>query len=322
MTDILTITFSPCIDKSTLVPELVPEKKLRCAEPKLEPGGGGINVARAIKKLGGNATALYLAGGYTGKYFNALVQKENIHAIVVETENETRENLIIVDQSANKQYRFGMPGTNVQEKEWKKLLEEVEHYPGPEFIIVSGSLPPGVPADIIARIARIAKKKESKIIVDTSGEALQYALEEGVFLLKPNIGELASLTGHRHIEPYEISQLARDLIHKAESEVLVVSLGADGAMLVTSDQIHKYKPPAVERKSTVGAGDSMVAGIVWSLSRGNDIAAAVRYGVACGTAATLNPGTELCKPEDADELFNHISMSESDPYAKQLNLNL
>jgi 6-phosphofructokinase 2 len=319
MQQILTITLSPCIDKSSSVKQLIPEKKLRCAEPKLEPGGGGINVARAITKLGGNATALYFSGGYTGSYFNSLMKAENIPSVIVETENETRENLIIVDETANKQYRFGMPGTKILEKEWQQLLKEVESFRDPAYIIVSGSFPTGVPVDIIARIAHMAKKKKARMVVDTSGEALRCALDEGVFLAKPNIGELAVLTGHEHLEFSQISGLAKELISKGSSEILIISLGADGAMLVTADQVHAYKPPTVKRKSTVGAGDSMVAGVIWKLFQGANIAAAVQYGVACGTAATLNSGTELCRKADVEKLFPRIIISKGDPYQQPIN---
>lgn len=311
MSSIITITFSPCIDKSTAVAALVPEKKLVCATPKLEPGGGGINIARAIKKLGGAATAIFPSGGYTGKYFNHLLEKENIPAVIIETANETRENIIVVDEATNNQYRFGMPGTGLTAAEWKKCLLAVEEMSDVEFIIASGSLPPGVPDTIYALLAKIAKSKNAKFIVDTSGEALKHAAAEGVYMLKPNLGELSSLAGKKEIQPGEVKTIAREIIAKGNCEVIVVSMGADGAMLVTAEIAGIFKPPAVERKSTVGAGDSMVAGIVFYLAQGKDLTQSVQYGVACGTAATLNAGTELCKKEDADRLYTLIQSAHS-----------
>ena len=171
MSKIITITFSPCIDKSTSVPFIIPEKKLRCTAPKLEPGGGGINVARAIRKLGGEAIAIFPSGGYTGKFFNHLLENENIASVIIETTNETRENIIVLDESINNQYRFGMPGTELSEHEWKQCLQAVEEINNVEFIIASGSLPPGVPLDIYAQLAKIARYKHTRFIVDTSGEA-------------------------------------------------------------------------------------------------------------------------------------------------------
>ncbi len=311
MPSIITITFSPCIDKSTSVPALVPEKKLVCAAPKLEPGGGGINIARAIKKLGGAATAIFPSGGYTGKYFNHLLEEENIDAVIIETRNETRENIIVVDQANNNQYRFGMPGTELAATEWKKCLQAVEEINDVEFIIASGSLPPGVPDNIYALLAKIAKTKNAKFIVDTSGDALKQAVEEGLYMLKPNLGELSFLAGKKELPADEVKNIAREIIAKGGCEVMVVSMGAAGAMLVTREIAEIFTPPAVERKSTVGAGDSMVAGVVFYLAQGKNLLQAVQYGVACGTAATLNAGTELCKKDDADRLYALVKTSHS-----------
>ncbi|HEY6063156.1 MAG TPA: 1-phosphofructokinase family hexose kinase [Chitinophagaceae bacterium] len=306
MPSIVTITFSPCIDKSTSIPSLVPGKKLKCAVPKLEPGGGGINVARAVKKLGGEARAIFPSGGYTGKFFNHLLDKENIPSVIIETAQETRENIIILDESTNNQYRFGMPGTVLSEKEWKQCLQAAEEVNDTEFIVASGSLPPGVPLNIYAQLAKIVKNKKARLIVDTSGEALRHAADEGVYLLKPNLGELSALAGKSELQQEEIKTIAQGIIARGNCEVLVVSMGAAGAMLVTNEMAKMITPPPVIRKSTVGAGDSMVAGIVFYLSQGKNLPEAVRYGVACGTAATMNPGTELCSKKDADILYSLI----------------
>jgi 6-phosphofructokinase 2 len=303
MSKIITLTFSPCIDKSTSVSSLIPEKKLRCDTPKLEPGGGGINVARAIKKLGGEAVAIFPSGGYTGKFFNHLMEKENVPSLIIETGNETRENIIVLDKGTNDQYRFGMPGTALSEQEWKQCLAAVADIKDTDFIIASGSLPPGVPLNVYAQLAGIAKTNGAKFIVDTSGEPLQHAANEGVYLLKPNLGELSNLAGKNELQPAEVKDIARSIIDTGACEVMVVSMGAAGAMLVTTTITEIILPPPVVKKSTVGAGDSMVAGIVFYLSLGKSVIEAVQYGVACGTAATLNPGTELCKKEDADRLY-------------------
>jgi 6-phosphofructokinase 2 len=306
MPKIITLTFSPCIDRSTSVPKLLPEKKLKCTASKLDPGGGGINVARSIKKLGGEAIAIFPSGGYTGKYFNALLEKENVPVVIVETQNETRENFVVLDESSNLQYRFGMPGTPLQESEWKKMLEVVEGMNDLEFIVASGSLPPGVPLDIYAKLAVIAKKKKAKLIVDTSGEALKHAANEGVYLMKPNLGELSSLLGVERIDVEKIEELGRQVIAKGHCEVLVISMGEGGAALITKNETHRSAPPIVKRKSVVGAGDSMVAGIVLALAQEKSLEETLHYGVACGTAATMNPGTELCHKEDAETLFRLI----------------
>ena len=306
MPSIITITFNPAIDKSTSVAALIPEKKLKCTEPVYEPGGGGINVARAIKKLGGEATAVYPAGGYTSKAFTDLLTNESVASIVIETADYTRENLIVSEIASNQQYRFGMPGPHIREHEWKECLMAIENINDVEYIVASGSLPKGVPADIFARIAMIAKKKKAKLIVDTSGEALKHAVNEGVYLIKPNLGELSSLVGKEELNIELVDDVARTVINKGNCEVVVVSMGTAGAMLVTKKMAQQIIPPAVIRKSTVGAGDSMVAGMVLSLSKNKSLLETVQYGVACGTAATMNPGTELCRLEDVEHLYGLI----------------
>ena len=306
MAAIITVTFSPCIDKNTTVPELVPEKKLKCGPTQLAPGGGGINVARAIIKLGGSATAVYPSGGYTGKFFNHLMSEEGIPSIIIETENETRENIIVVDQKTNRQYRFGMPGTQLKPDEWQQCLQAVEEAKEVDYVVASGSLPPSVPPEALVMLGKIAKNKNAKFILDTSGEALRKAVNEGVYLLKPNLGELSTLAGIEHIDTNRIEEIARSVIEKCRCEVIVVSLGKEGAALITRTQSHLVRPPDVIKKGTVGAGDSMVAGIVFSLANGRSLKETLQYGVACGTAATLKEGTELCRKEDADRLYNTI----------------
>lgn len=308
MSQIVTITFNPTIDKSTTINALAPEKKLRCTAPKFEPGGGGINVSRAIKKLGGTSLAIFPAGGHTGEFLKSLLSEEDIDTLVVDTVSRTRENFIALDTSTNYQYRFGMPGSELKEQEWRSCLQKLEELKGVKFIVASGSLPPGVPEEVFAEIAAIAKTKGAKFIADTSGTALQKAAEEGVFLLKPNLGELSALLGKEEVRTGEAEEYAQELIRKYGSKVVVVSLGASGALLVTEENALQVVPPVVKKQSTVGAGDSMVAGIVHTLSQGGNIEEAVKYGVACGTAATMNAGTELCKLEDVQILLKHVKL--------------
>jgi 6-phosphofructokinase 2 len=307
MSKIVTITFSPCIDKSTTVEALIPEKKLKCTAPKLEPGGGGINVSRALKKIGGESIAIFPSGGYAGKFFNHLMVNENIATVIINAVHDTRENIIVLEESKNKQYRFGMPGTELMTVEWQRCLAAVEKIEDVAFIVASGSLPPGVPTDIFAQLAKIAKYKNAKLVVDTSGEALREALEEGVYLVKPNIGELSTLAAQKNVSIKEATKIAKVFIQKGKCEVMVISMGEEGAMVITKNITEIIKPPAVRRKSTVGAGDSMVAGIVYYLSMQKDIVDAVKFGVACGTAATMNSGTELCKKYDAEYLYKILS---------------
>ncbi len=306
MEKIVTLTLNPAIDKSTTVKSIVPDKKLRCADPVFEPGGGGVNVSRAIQKLGGTSTAVYLAGGYSGKHYEHLLRAEGLFSHVVEISGHTRENLIVMDESSNLQYRFGMPGPYIRENEWQRCLQILEEAEGIEYIVASGSLPEGVPVDIFAKLTAITKKKNARLILDTSGEPLRQAVDDGVFMIKPNLGELSALHGVEELHREDAIEAARQIISQGGCEVMVISMGPSGAMLITSDDVYQSPSPTVKRKSTVGAGDTMVAGMVLALTRGWDWGDVLKYGIAAGTATTLNAGTELCKLSDVEKLYKHL----------------
>lgn len=211
---------------------------------------------------------------------------------------------MVFDEATEQQYRFVPDGHPVAEAEWQATLDEVTALLGAgDYLVASGSLSPGVPADFYARVVKLGQEKGAKVIVDTSGEALKQAVAAGVYLLKPNLGELSTLTSQQAITAPEQEHLAQQLIGQHQAEILVVSLGAQGAMLVTAEGVEYISAPTVPKKTTVGAGDSMVGGMVLRLSQGWAVAEAVRYGVACGTAATMNHGTQLCRREDVERLY-------------------
>jgi len=308
---IVTLTLNPSLDKHTYTERLLPDKKLRCDEPVYEPGGGGINVSRAIKIMGGESLAIYVAGGSTGEKIEKLLEKEGIKQIVIKTDNPTRENLTVIEKSTSNQYRFGMPGSDIGEQALEECIQIIKDLPDDvEYLVASGSLPPGVSDDYYAILAEIAEDKNLKYIVDTSGKALEKAAEKGMYLLKPNLGELSHLAGKEEISAMEQEEIAQEIISNGKAEILVVSLGPRGAMLATIDQIEYVVPPTVKQKSTVGAGDSMVAGIVLALSRGDDLRDVVKRGVAAGTAATMTAGTELCRNEDVEAILEWLNKTE------------
>jgi 6-phosphofructokinase 2 len=307
MSKIITLTFSPSIDKSTTVEAMLPEKKMRCKTVRSEPGGGGINVARVINRLGGDVTAIFPSGGYTGMFFNYLLDNEKVPFTSIASKNETKENFVVLDEKTNKEFRFGMPSNELFEAEWKKCLTEIENHKEIDFIIASGSLPPEIPLDIYAKLSEIAKSFQAKFIVDTSSEALKRTVDKGVYLIKPNLEELGTLLGIKDLKIEEVEAAAKELIEKKYSQIVVVSLGANGAMLITKDETHTIKPPKVTVKSTVGAGDSMVAGIVFGLSNNLSLNNCLQYGIACGTATTMNSGSALCEKKDVDKLLQLIT---------------
>jgi 6-phosphofructokinase 2 len=213
MNRIVTLALNPAIDKSSSVDQVVAERKLRCKPPRFEPGGGGVNVSRAINKLGGESLLLYPAGGLTGDRLQELLDREGLEHRPFPIAGWIRESLVILEESTGQQYRFGMPGPEIQKEEWEPFLRELEALePAPDYVVASGSLPPGVPPDFYARVARAGKKRGAKAIIDVSGEALEAALQEGVFLIKPNVREFRELVGEEIKEESQIKAEAQKMV--------------------------------------------------------------------------------------------------------------
>lgn len=306
---IVTLTVNPALDKSAHFKGLVAEQKMRCEEPRFDAGGGGINVSKAISRLGGESLAIFTAGGPTGEIIKDLLTNEGIEIDSVMVQNWTRESFVAVDDNTNSQYRFGFPGAAISAVEKDVILLKMQSISA-ELLVVSGSISEGLPVDFYKQIVEIAKKANTKVVVDTAGESLKKVLETGVYLIKPNVGELAKLVGAESLEMEEVNKAAKQIIAKGGAEIVVVSLGPQGAVLVTKD-VYEYVPaPNVVKKSTVGAGDSMVGGMVWALSQNKTLKEVIRWGVACGSAATMNEGTQLFKREDAQRLFEWLSKQE------------
>lgn len=302
---IATLTLNPALDKSSTTERLVPEQKLRCSAMRLDAGGGGINVSKGIHKLGGKSTAVFPAGGNNGKILKELLAESGILTSIVEISSETRENISITETSSNIQYRFTLPGDELTPAKADACLDIIEKIK-PDYIVASGSLPPGLPETYYKKVAAFAKQIGARFILDTSGKALLTAADEGVFLLKPNLAELSALVGVEKLEMNQVDDAALSLIQKGACEVVVVSLGPQGCLLVTREGFEHIPAPTVLKQSTVGAGDSMVAGMVWALDQGKTYREMAQIGVACGSAATMNKGTELFHPEDVWRLYDWI----------------
>lgn len=303
--DIVTLTVNPALDKSSHFKGLVPEQKIRCETPRFDAGGGGINVSKAISRLDGVSKAIFTSGGATGEKLKELIETEKIPFETIPIHSWTRESFVAVDDNTNLQYRFGFTGAAINESEKAAIVAVIEKLKC-KYLVISGSLNEGLPPDFYKQIAEIAKASKIKVVVDAYGEALNNVLEAGVYMIKPNVGELAKLVGVERLEMEEVNQAAKKIIAKGGAEIVVVSLGPQGAVLVTKDAYEFVPAPNVVKRSTVGAGDSMVGGMVWALSQNKNLKEVIRWGVACGSAATMNEGTQLFKLEDAKRLFEWL----------------
>ena len=278
MADIVTLTINPAIDIFVNVGCVEPTQKLRCSPPKRDPGGG-INVARVAHRLGGDVMAIYPIGGQIGKLLQRLVESEDIASLVTPSHVETRENFTAYEESTGAQYRFVLPGSPLHRAEWQALLDRLASLPQrPKFVVASGSVPPGAPDDFFARVARHAKALGAKTVIDTSGAALKEALAEGVTLVKPNLVELSEYVGAPLDSDADRFAACRKLTVEGRAEIIALTLGEHGALLVTAERAWRALPLAIEAVSTVGA--------------------------------VLTPGSGLCQPQDVKRLLPKVKIRE------------
>lgn len=310
MATIITVTPSPALDISTSTPVLTAFNKLRCAAPQRDAGGGGINVARVIHRLGGDVIAAFPVGGCSGNLLSLLLQLEGVTTLEIPAKEETRQDFTVVEQSTQRQYRFILPGARLATSEWQKCLDAVKDVADPEMrlVVASGSLPDGVPVDFYARLARIAKARGYKLLLDCSGEPLKAALREGVHLIKPNLREFQELIGWKPITESNWIAAGRDLIARGACDLIALTLGQDGALLIARDAALRAEGIPVQAVSVVGAGDSFLGAVAWSLGADNTIEHAFRHGMAAGTAAVLNAGTQLCHPDETRRLLDQVRL--------------
>lgn len=306
MSAIVTLTMNSSVDLHYDVAKMESVKKLRASEPLIFPGGGGINVSRVIKELGSHSIAVFTAGGPTGSFLRQMLDQFGLLTRVVLIKEDTRLSATIFETDTGEEFRPTPIGPSLCEGEWQTFFDAIFEFEA-SYIVATGSLPVGVPTDFYARVAEKAKIRGSRVILDTSGDALAAALEVGVFLFKPNLLELETFAGRSAETPEEQDALARQFVLDRKAEAVAVSLGAEGALLATRDGCLRLPAPQVEVKSAVGAGDSFVAGMTFGLAQGRPIADAFTLGLATGTAAVLTAGSELCHRADVERFYQEIA---------------
>lgn len=302
---IVTVTLNPTIDGSAEAEAIRPFRKIRTSNERYGPGGGGLNVARTILALGGLATAVYLAGGTTGAVLEDLLHAAAVPAKRIAIVGPTRIAHMVFERSTGAEYRFVPEGPTISEHEWTACKNVLRKLPW-DVLVASGSLPPGAPVDSYAQLAGLARERGARLVLDTSGPALRAGLEGGVYLVKPSRGELEFCVGRKLEDEAAQFDAAEELVQSGKAEIVALSLGGDGALLVTREQRLKVKPPPAETRSAVGAGDSFVAAMTLALSQGASTGAAFARGVAAGTAAVLEPGHEAVNPKDVERLFKLV----------------
>ena len=306
MPPIVTLTLNPAIDGASEADVVRPTHKVRTSNERYDPGGGGINVARVVQELGAETLAIYLAGGATGAVLDSLLDGRGLARRRIPIEDHTRISHVVLEHASGLEYRFVPEGPQVRESEWRACLSALDETEA-QYLVLSGSVPRGVPVNFYSSVAEAAGRKGAKIVLDTSGEALSTTLARGgIELAKPSRGEFQRLVGRTLDSDAALEKAALGVVRSGAVRLLAVTLGRDGALLATADGVLRMRAPDVVVKSSVGAGDSFVGAMTFALFQGRQAEDAFAYGVAGGTAATLRPGTQLCRKADVERLYATI----------------
>lgn len=307
MPKIVTLTLNPTIDASYEIGQLAHTKKMRCHGERYDPGGGGINVARVLGHLGTDACCYYLSGGAMGAALDQLLGQMNLARQRIAISGNVRVASTVFEKASGKEYRVVPAGPSITANEWADCLAQLEAADC-DYIVASGSLPRGVPDDFYGRIAAMAARKGTRVVIDSSGPALAQAVAAGgVFMIKPNLIELESLVGVKLPDKSAITKAASGIVTQGGAEYVVVTMAQDGALLASKTGTLYCPAIPVIAKSAVGAGDSFVAGMVHALAAGSGPEDAFHFGIAAGTAAVLTAGTELCLPEDVHRFYAQMA---------------
>lgn len=304
---IYTVTLNPALDRTIHVDGLKPFDANRIRREERYAGGKGIDVSRALKELDVESVALGFVGGFAGKELEGRLLNEGIANDFTPINGETRVNVIIHDLSNDLETSLLAQGPEVQPFEIVNLVEKIEQLTRPEFVIVSGSLPPGVNAEIYRKILEIARRKGARTVLDTDGQAFVVGLKARPTVVKPNIFELSRYAQEEVRDQLAILRWA-GRIQSSGVEYVLVSMGAEGIILVSERVRLHARPPKVEVKSTIGAGDSAVAGFVYGLVQGKELSEALRWSVAAGTAAVMCSGSGVCRWTDTKALVEQVTV--------------
>lgn len=301
---VLTITMNPAIDVNTEADEVQTNQKVRCKKPDYDPGGGGINVARVLQRLGVEVDAFYLAGGLTGNFLEYLLEKENVSGERMEITELTRENTSIFDKKSGEQYRFLLPGPSISEKECKQAYDRIkEKIPEYDVVVGSGSLPPGVPVDFYAQIGKWALDAGKMYVLDTSGDFLVEGVKNGATFIKPNKEEFEELKEQTGASTSD--EVIQNLFNLGIKNIIHTE-GKEGTKLINKDGVKEFKPPEIEVHSSIGAGDSFVGGLVAGLVNGKSADEAVCYGIATAASTLKSAGTDLCDFNDVQSIHAQL----------------
>ncbi len=306
MIKIYTLTLNPAVDREVTVPAMQFDTVLRALESRVDFGGKGFNVSRLLIGLGAKSTAVGFLGGKAGESLQEGLRSLDIGTDFVWVTGETRTNISIVTPSGGHYIKVNEKGPLVEESSQQVLIERIDSLARPgDWWVLAGSLPPGCADDFCARIINVLNRHGALTLLDTAGEALRLGCAEKPYLVKPNAEEAGSLTGMPVGTLGEITKVAAR-IRELGARNVVISMGKDGAMLQTDEETWLVRGPKITEKNPIGAGDSLVGGMVWALSQGKPLKEATGWGVASGAAAASLGGTEVGSREMIEKLLEQV----------------
>ena len=306
---IYTITLNPALDRTLWIQKVRDDVSNRILEEKSFAGGKSVDVSKVLKNLGVDNIALGFVGGFAGRELEGRLLNEGIETDFVRVSGETRTNIIIHETGTGKQLAFNASGPEIKPDELMQFIEQLEKLPCGEVVAIGGSIPLGVSPEIYRKIINLVKKCQAKVVLDVDGEALRQGIKALPNVIKPNIHELSELAGRELKGLDDVVSAARS-INQQGVEIVLVSMGAKGILLVSDGQQYLAVPPNVNVESTIGAGDSSVAGFVSGLVQGKDLKQCLIYAVAAGTATTLRQGTALCQKEDFERIVPQVVLTD------------
>jgi 6-phosphofructokinase 2 len=310
---IATITLNPSLDQHITVDGLVVDGTNRWSRLHRYAGGKGIDVSRAIHEMRGRTIAYGFIGGPVGRAVEILLDEEEVPFSFTPIHRETRTNFIITDSKTSKQTRIDAPGPRISKDEFERFQRKMLRIrPSPDFIVMGGSLPPGIPNDVYYSMITEAKTFGVRAILDSEGQWLAEGIKAKPYLIKPNVREAEGLLGRELATEDAIIKGALDIVDMGV-EIAIISRGSEGIIAATSNEVLKVVPPEVKVKSAVGAGDCTIAGLALKLANEESLTRACRLAVALGTAAALTPGTELARRADVLELLPLVKVIKINP---------
>ncbi len=306
---IYTITLNPALDRTIWIQKVRDDVSNRILEEKSFAGGKSVDVSKVLKNLGVDNIALGFVGGFAGRELEGRLLNEGIETDFVRVSGETRTNIIIHETGTGKQLAFNARGPEIKPDELMQFIEQMERLPCGEVVAIGGSIPLGVSPEIYRKIINLVKRCQARVVLDVDGEALRQGIKALPNVIKPNIHELSELAGRELKDLDDVVSAARS-INRQGVEIVLVSMGAKGILLVSDGQQYLAVPPNVNVESTIGAGDSSVAGFIFGLVQGKDLKQCLIYAVAAGTATTLRQGTALCQKDDFERIVPQVVLTD------------